>query len=511
VFRRPHGVLSSTAMSTPDPGRHVGPVDEIPDVGSVIADKYEVERVLGSGGMGVVVAARHVQLGQRVAIKFMRTVAAANPDSVTRFLREAQAAVALTSDHVTRVLDVGTLPSGAPFMVMEHLVGRDLAEHLAQNGPMPIVDAVDAVMQASEAIAEAHARGIIHRDLKPSNLFLTRRIDGAPFVKVLDFGISKSHAASDINSPGGDLTGTGFAMGSPGYMSPEQVRNAKAADPRSDIWSLGVILYQLLTGIAPFAGETVGDTFAKIVSEDPVPIRQHRPEVPEGLAQTIAQCLERRATRRVQTVAQLAILLARFGKPDAAAAAQRVVHISRSASGAPTGQETIAAPPPEIGRRDDRTSSASRPPEAWQHSNAVPAPAPPASRMAWTAVVSGVAITLVVVALGVRSLRRPPAGNESRLEGAAASVSQPLTASAPVQAPPVDRRPPLGEREPGTAQPPAEEPTAAVIAPLVASADARRMVAPSQGAKPPARAVADAKTPDAGTPAHPPRKAAYDF
>lgn len=493
-------------MSTPDPGRHVGPVDEVPEVGSVIADKYEVERVLGSGGMGVVVAAKHVQLRQRVAIKFMRAVAAGDPASVARFLREAQAAVALTSDHVTRVLDVGTLPSGAPFMVMEHLVGRDLAEHLQQNGPMAIVDAVDAVLQACEAIAEAHARGIIHRDLKPSNLFLTRRIDGAPFVKVLDFGISKSNASTDANSLGANLTGTGFAMGSPGYMSPEQVRNAKAADPRSDIWSLGVILYQLLTGIAPFAGETVGDTFARIVSEDPHPIRQHRAEIPQGLADTISQCLERRAARRVQTVAQLAMLLARFGKPEAAALAQRVVHISRSASDVPIGQETIAAPPQEVGLRDERVSSGSRPPEAWQQSNAAPVPPRPASRLAWMAVVVGTAITVLAAALGVHSLRRPPANDEAKLGGAAASVSELVTT--PVSAapsPPPVLEPSATLAAPAPTEPLVEPRPAPVAAPPAANATKRPVVL-SEGAKPAARAVADA-----GTPAHPPKKAAYDF
>src|SRR5450432_63007 len=376
--------------------------DEVPTPGSIIAGKYEVERVLGAGGMGVVVAARHVQLGQRVAIKFLRASALGDPASAARFLREAQAAVALTSDHVTKVLDVGVLPSGAPFMVMEHLAGVDLAEHLQRSGPMAIADAIDALLQACEAIAEAHARGIIHRDLKPSNLFVSRRIDGAPFVKVLDFGISKTSGPGGVGAGGGGLTATGLAMGSPSYMSPEQIRNAKAADPRSDVWSMGVILYQLLTGVAPFAGETIGETFARIISEDPVPVRQLRPEVPEGLAATIAQCLERPIERRLQTVAQLAMQIAPFGAADAAIAAQRVVHVSRSAGAAPAGGETLAAPSPARGSGTNEASSASRPPSAWQQSGTSPAPPRPPARAAWAVLVAGTLIAIVAVAIGAR-------------------------------------------------------------------------------------------------------------
>jgi serine/threonine protein kinase len=428
--------------------RRMTAIDDIPEVGSRIAQKYEIERVLGAGGMGVVVAARHVQLGQRVAIKFLRAGALADPAAGARFLREAQAAVALTSDHVTKVLDVGELPSGAPFMVMEYLAGVDLAEHLRTSGTMAIVDAIDAVLQACEAIAEAHALGIIHRDLKPANLFVTRRIDGAPFVKVLDFGISKTSSLG-VGASAGGLTATGFAMGSPSYMSPEQIRNAKAADPRSDVWSMGVILYQLLTGVAPFAGETIGETFARIMSDDPVPVRQLRPEVPEGLAATIAQCLERSLDRRVQTIAQLAMQIAPFGAPDALIAAQRVVHIARSGGIAPTGSDTLAAPSPV---RDSRTSdarapvlgsgtieapvpvrgspgdttdasNASRPPSAWQQSGPSPVAPRPRARAAWAGTLGGATILILGFAVAARL---HPVAPESEHARAASSSPQGL-------------------------------------------------------------------------------------
>jgi serine/threonine-protein kinase len=189
--------------------------------GDVLAGKYRVDHVLGVGGMGVVVSATHLQLDQRVALKFMLPVGLAHPALVERFAREARAAARLKSDHVARVLDVGTLDSGSPYMVMEYLEGSDLGSVVAERGPMPVHMAVDCVLQACDAVAEAHAIGIIHRDLKPRNLFLTGRNDGRALVKVLDFGISKHKTgASDLS-----LTRTTEIIGSPNYMSPEQLRS----------------------------------------------------------------------------------------------------------------------------------------------------------------------------------------------------------------------------------------------------------------------------------------------
>lgn len=270
----------------------------------------------------MIVAARHEPLGQSVAIKFL------SPDSdysqqSERFLREARAAAAIESPHVCRVFDCGTLPSGVPYMVMERLVGHDLARELKQRGPLPIGEAVDFVLEALEGIAEAHAVGIIHRDLKPSNLFLSQRPGRPRVVKVLDFGISKLTPVFEA-SVEDDLTHTEMMLGSPRYMSPEQVQNARGVDARTDLWSLGVILYQLLDGRSPFAGTTMGETLGKVLTHDAPPIRTRRPEVPDGLATVLDRCLQRDRDRRYRNVAELALALAPFGTGAAQGAVQRV-------------------------------------------------------------------------------------------------------------------------------------------------------------------------------------------
>lgn len=284
--------------------------------GEKIAGKYLIERVIGTGGVGVVVAARHIVLGQVVALKFLLPGAAHDKNDVRRFEREAQSAVQLKSEHVCHVYDVGELDDGSPFIVMEYLEGQDLAVTLRSSGPLPIVEAVGYVLQVCEAVAEAHALGMVHRDLKPSNFFLTHRRDGLPLVKVLDFGIAKYKI--ELEQQEVSLTQTRALLGSPVYMSPEQVRSARSVDHRSDIWSLGVCLFELLTDMVPFGGETVTGV-AAAVSADPVPpIARHRPDVPEGLANIIEKCLCKRPEDRYQSVAEFADALVPFGPSEAA-------------------------------------------------------------------------------------------------------------------------------------------------------------------------------------------------
>jgi serine/threonine-protein kinase len=251
--------------------------------GDLLAGKYRVDRVLAAGGMGVVVAAHHIHLDEKVAIKFLLPHMLGDGETVERFGREARAAVKIKSEHVARVSDVGTLEDGAPYIVMEYLEGADLAAWLAERGPLPVEQAVEFVLQACEAMAEAHGLGIVHRDLKPANVFVIRRPDGALSVKVLDFGISKT---TGIAGSRGDaaMTKTSALMGSPLHMSPEQMRSSRDVDSRSDIWSLGVILYELLTGSPPFTADTMPELVLRVVQgAPPAPLRRRRPDAPPAL------------------------------------------------------------------------------------------------------------------------------------------------------------------------------------------------------------------------------------
>jgi tRNA A-37 threonylcarbamoyl transferase component Bud32 len=268
-----------------------------PTPGLVVAEKYRVDAVIGEGGMGIVVAATHLGLDQRVAVKFLLPEAARNADVVERFQREARIAAKVKSEHVARVSDVGAVDDGTPFIVMEHLEGADLSAILKHDGALPVEEACEITLQACEALAEVHAAGIVHRDLKPSNLFVTRRSDGTPCVKLLDFGISKlTDATGDGDDPA--LTATATIMGSPAYMSPEQLRSTREVDARADVWSLGAVLYEAVTGRGAFQRETVAQVFAMIASEDPAPPSSVREAVPPALERAILGCLVRDAAAR---------------------------------------------------------------------------------------------------------------------------------------------------------------------------------------------------------------------
>ena len=289
------------------------PSDSLPvRPGDVLADKYRVERVLGTGGMGFVVAARNINLGKLVALKMMLPAALAMPRAVERFEREARAAVQLKSEHIAEVLDIGRLPTGEPYIVMELLDGSDFEGLLQRDRWLQVDDAVDYLLQACEAVAEAHALGVVHRDLKPKNLFLSHRLDGTPIVKVLDFGISKwTTPDSDSHS----LTRTSDVFGSPNYMSPEQIRSVKDVDGRTDIWSLGVILFELLTGRVPFLAESLPQLCALVLEQAPPSVASLRADVPPGLVAVVARCLEKSSERRFQTVRELVAALEPFGRP----------------------------------------------------------------------------------------------------------------------------------------------------------------------------------------------------
>ncbi len=278
--------------------------------GDRIAGKYRVERVLGTGGMGTVLAVTHLDLQEIRAIKLMHPMHLENAHAIERFLREARVISRLKNDHIPRLYDVGRLESGAPYMVMEVLEGKDLRHLIKERGPLPVHEAVQYLLQTCEAVAEAHASGIVHRDLKPANLFLTFRADGTPCIKVLDFGISK---LLEPTPDGGDMTKTLDVLGSLHYMAPEQLRSSRYVDPRADIWSLGVILYRMLTGRLPFQGDTpLGYIMALRGTAHPP--RAFRSSMPKELDAVVMRCLEKDPERRTPNIKTLMMELQPFAE-----------------------------------------------------------------------------------------------------------------------------------------------------------------------------------------------------
>jgi serine/threonine-protein kinase len=296
-------------------------------------EKYDVERVIGRGGMGTVFEARHTRLGQRVAIKVLGEDLRSYPELVRRFEREARAASALSSPHAVRVFDIDAKEDGTPFFVMELLSGRDLNEIIASDGPQPVGLAVRWVIEACDAIAEAHRLGIVHRDIKPSNLLLCE----TGSIKILDFGIAKSETPNERA-----ITLGVQPLGTPQYMSPEQVRCAKDVDARTDIWSLGVTLYELVTGRPPFNHDLSAACIASIAA-DPVPDpREFKPELPEDFVKVLMRALEKDPKRRYQTVDELVLALAPFGEamtPETPS--WRVISTIRKAQTPTSGESTL--------------------------------------------------------------------------------------------------------------------------------------------------------------------------
>ncbi len=270
--------------------------------------------------MGVVLAAQHLVLGERVAIKMLLPDAIKVEGVIARFQREARAAARIQSEHVARVMDVGVTDTGSPYIVMEYVEGRDLADELGARGPLPVEEAVGYVLQAAVGVAEAHALGLVHRDLKPPNLFLAKLSGGRTLVKVLDFGIAKDIA----DSKSVELTNTFSALGSAAYMSPEQIRMAKSVDPRSDVWALGVVLFELLTDTLPFDGESVTAIAASIIADPPKSLSALRPDVPPALVAAVMACLEKDRDRRTGSLALLATAIAPWGGKKAPVLASRI-------------------------------------------------------------------------------------------------------------------------------------------------------------------------------------------
>jgi serine/threonine-protein kinase len=408
----------------------------IPAIGSLLDGKYRVEEIIGRGGMGVVLAARHDAVGHRVAVKLLLPGRAADPSHARRVLREARAAAALRSEHVARVLDLGELDSGQPYLVMELLQGVDFAQLLDDGGPLCVRDAATYLVQACDAIVEAHARGIVHRDLKPSNLFLARRPDGTPLTKLLDFGVSKLLDAGAEDA----LTATDDHLGTPHYMSPEQLLCARDVDPRADVWALGVLLYRLITGDHPFDGPSAAAVHVAIATNPAPRLRDVRPDAPARLEVLVQRCLTKPRDKRLQTVSEFAAALLPFATPDTR---RRYGHLGRALP-------SRSAPNPS--RAGGASPSASAPP-GWSFASAVgnrPSDRPddvprgrrvgrPMRLAAWglsRAVLLGFVVFGAVVGGAVAvGMRRPAVGTTT---ASASAPRDPQPVSTPTREPPPD-------------------------------------------------------------------------
>jgi len=305
-------------------------LEQLAAPGTVVNGKYRVDRVIGEGGMGLVVEAWHLDFDERVAIKFLMPTLGTNSEAVARFEREARVLFKIKSPHVCRVLDVGRLDSGSPFLVLEFLEGEDLANRLVHRTASPLEDAVDWIVEACDAVSEAHARGIVHRDIKPENLFLARSADGRSRIKVLDFGLSKIAEANPVERQRA-LTSTEQAMGTPHYMAPEQWLSARDVGPASDQWSLAVILYELLAGVPPFDGDQLPQVCSAVLHAPMPSLAARAAQVPQQVEEALRRALAKDPAHRYETLAGFANALAPFGRSESRAIASRIARMFEQA------------------------------------------------------------------------------------------------------------------------------------------------------------------------------------
>ena len=412
-------------------------------IGDVINDRYVVETLIGEGEVSAVFGGRSIMTEQRIALKCLKLDALANPKIVERFAREARAAFAIKSAYVVSVHDVGTLPSGAPFLVMEYLEGSNLEEWGRERGTVSVRQAAEFALQMCEALAAAHARGVVHRDIQPKNLFVAER-EGVLEIKVLDIGISKAALTGSAFAANLPLVRTvNLAGGTPLYLSPEQLRSTAEVDGRSDIWSIGMVLYELLTGTRAFAAATITESCAAILQGQPRPLAEARPDIPGGFVKITERCLRKDPAQRFQNVAELAAALTRYAPTRARASAERATEALRRAGTIDESALSLATvfsskPPPNesLTPASSKPTSSLRPGRVASITStliaSVPAPPLGASAALAAAAASAAATTPRVLV----AVPRPTLGPE--LQASVPVESKPL--SEPVDAPTTERR-----------------------------------------------------------------------
>jgi serine/threonine-protein kinase len=407
--------------------------------GQMVGGRYRVDDIIGAGAMGYVVSAWHLELDQAVALKVLNPDVFERHEALQRFRREVRAAARIKSEHVCRVNDVGTLETGEPFMVMELLHGNNLEEELHRRRVLPVEEAIRYMLEAVEAVAEAHAAGIIHRDLKPANLFVARRTDRSRLIKVLDFGISKSMADSQNSDM--SLTKTGVIIGSPLYMSPEQMRSTKDADARSDVWSLGAILFQLITGRPPYLGETIPELCSQLFSSDAPPAStvSVTQGLPPALDAVVSRALARDPARRYQSVWEFGEALLDFAPP------QSRVHVERARRVLSSSGSAEDAPPSVYPSRAGQPGA----PTIIEASVSNVAPGRTTARPRSRKLAAVLLVVGLVVGVGIVAMQRAGTGNASD-----AAAAGPAPAAEPVKGPSL----------PVTAEAPTPPPTPALVA-----------------------------------------------
>jgi len=478
------------------------PQATLPRPGEIIADKYAIVKVIGEGGMGIVYEATHLRLRRRVALKmlFPHTT---SPHTVARFEREARAAAQLRDRHVARVLDVDTTPDGLPYLVMEFLEGHDLEAELTARGPLPVEEAVGYVVQVCAAMTEAHAAGIVHRDLKPSNLFLCSEKQEW-IVKVLDFGISKMSDEGEAK-----LTHTQSSVGTPLYMSPEQVRSARDVDSRTDIWSLGVILYELLAGRTPFEGSTTAAA-ASIVADPTPPLIEFRQDVPNNLQDAIYRALAKDPAERFPTVTELAQALAPFAgairpsvQPGPVSSGGALTPPPHSKPGTPRPRVSVPSYPRATA---GASTLAQASPRASSNDAAVPMvdklrAAPLVLAMGGFAALMAAVIAVYAEHGAPRRGAAPAAATEAPI-GAVAGTSAPATAAAATSSTAMGAAPEPSDSSPRAVNPGSQDARSAAL-PASVQPTAKGAASSGSGVRPGGRPPASALPPSGATPRPP--------